>query len=208
MCAMRSVTITKNNMPKKATTKKKQGGGAGAVATVKSPKKVKATGGDGAKEKPKKELLNIDEAEEASKIESELYLESIVLKDMKWNIKLTVKKTLPKSYHKYKVVLELDETPYAERIEEIESELNDSLFRDDKASRKTMQNRVGDIRKQLEAVRNDCEKIDFHATIEELKYKDSDTKLVMRVPDDVIEPFNRQKTRFDVYKITLYPVYD
>lgn len=142
---------------------------------------------------------------EIGKIESELSLDSITLKKQRWEMKVYVKTTLPRSYHRYKMNLQLDEQPYLDRIDDVEKGLDDTLFKDNPAERKQVNEKVKKMRAELDAKRNECEVIEFFATVMELKYKDGETRLVVRVPDDIIEPMNRQKSRLDLYKLTLYP---
>lgn len=152
-----------------------------------------------------KELLT-QENEDILSIESTISLDTIALKRMRWQVKMTVRTTLPRSYRLYKVTLELDDAPYVERIGELEAEFDASLFRNDKGQVKIHNGKVKEMKEQLERMIEECEVIDFTATVDEIKYKDSHTTLLMNVPDDVIESFNRQKTRLDIYKIILTPL--
>lgn len=144
--------------------------------------------------------------ENIGKIETPLFLTSLTLKEMKWSAKLVVRTLLPRSYHRYKVILQLDEQPWLDRIADYEKELDDSLFKNEKTSKKELSRRVADQRKDLEETRQQCEKIEFSAIVDALRYKDNDTAIELRVPDDVIEPLNRQKVRMPLYKIALIPL--
>lgn len=157
------------------------------------------------KPKKTKELLTPEELENVGKIESTLSLDTIQLKRLKWQCKIWVKCTLPKTYRSYKIELSLDESPYIKRIDDLESEFSGSLFSTDKASVKAHNQKIAEIRQKLDQLRNDTEKIEFVSLVEELKYKDAETVLLITLPDDVIEAFNRQKSRFDLYKIVLIP---
>lgn len=75
--------------------------------------------------KPPKELLTPEELENVGKIESTLSLDTIQLKRLKWQCKIWVKCTLPKTYRSYKIELSLDEAPYLKRIDDLESEFRD-----------------------------------------------------------------------------------
>lgn len=157
------------------------------------------------KKKPD-ELLNMEELEKLTSIESSLDLDSITLKKKRWQAKIYVNETLPRSYRSYRIVLNLDEQPYLDRIDEIKKEFEGTLFTTDKGSVKMHNEKIKELTNQLLTLRNDCEEIKFIATVEELKYKDSSTLLTIRIPDDVVEPLNRQKMRLDIYKITLIPL--
>lgn len=139
-------------------------------------------------------------------IQSTMDLESITMKAKRWQIRMYIRSILPRSYRGYKVSLSLDESPYLERIKEKEVEFDSQLFKNDKIEKKKHHESIKEMRTQLEKMRDDCEKIDFTAVVDELKYKDGQTSLLMQVPDDVIEPFNRQKTRFEIYKVILTPI--
>lgn len=156
--------------------------------------------------KPKKELLG-DPKEHKDTIESTVRLDEIKLKDMRWLVKLRIGTLLPKSYHLYKVIMELDEKPYKDRIEDLEAQVKGTLFENDPAQVKQLDKSIADVRKQLSERQKECERMEFNATVEELKYKDSDTVVTVRVPDDIIEAFNRQKSRLSYYKINLESIY-
>jgi hypothetical protein len=57
-------------------------------------------------------------------------------------------------------------------------------------------------------MRDKCKKIEYLGEVKELKYKDGDTILLMRLPDNVIEELNQAKMLFNFYKIELTPQYD
>lgn len=168
------------------------------MATKKDTKKKKV-------ESKPKELLTPEELENVGKIESTLSLDTIQLKRLKWQCKIWVKTTLPKTYRSYRIELSLDEDPYIKRIDDLETDFSNSLFASDKASIKAHNQKISEIRTKLDQLRNDTEKIEFVSLVEELKYKDAETILLITLPDDVIEAFNRQKARFDLYKIVLIP---
>lgn len=158
--------------------------------------------------KQKVDLIDEEESlEDILKVESTIYLELLQLKDKKWTARFLIGAILPKSYHRYKMTLILNEEPYLERIEELEKGLNESLFKEEKSSVKGTNKRIGEIRDELERMRRDCPEIQFNTTIEEIKYKDAETRLTCRIPDDIIEPINKQKYRLEAYKVILLPLY-
>lgn len=144
--------------------------------------------------------------EEQMKIESGVALNGITLKGQIWTGTLTIKTTLPKSYHRYKIHLEIDEHPYLQRIDDLNKDIDSSLFKDDRAMRKANDEKIKDIHNKLDALRRECEVIEFSAQVDALKYSNGGTTLSMRLPDDIVEPFNRQKSRLDLYKISLIPI--
>jgi hypothetical protein len=149
----------------------------------------------------------LDEAfEEEMKIESGVALNGISLKGQIWTGTITIKTTLPKSYYRYKMHLELDEHPYLRRIDDLNRDHDSSLFKNDRAMRKANDEKISEIHNKLESLRRECETIEFSATVDSLKYSNGGTTLSMRLPDDIVEPFNRQKSRLDLYKISLIPI--
>jgi len=160
------------------------------------------------KKKQKADLIDETESpDDVLKVESTIYLELLQLKDKKWSARFLIGAILPKSYHRYKITLTLNEDPYLERIEELEKGLDESLFREEQGSIKDVNKRIGQIRAELERMQKDCPEIEFNATVEEIKYKDAETRLTCRIPDDIIEPINKQKYRLEAYKIVLIPLY-
>lgn len=139
-------------------------------------------------------------------ITAELDLDTIQLKGNRWLVRLFIESILPRAYHIYKIKLFLNEQPYLEKIEKLEAELSSSLFANDASSRKSTEKSVKEVRDKLDSLRRDCETFSFTASIVELKYKDDGTVIMLRVPDEVIEPFNRQKHRMDLYNVTLEPI--
>lgn len=81
------------------------------------------------------------------------------------------------------------------------------LIKEEKTSVKGTNKRIGEIRDELCRMQRDCPEIQFNTTVEEIKYKDSETRLSCRIPDDVIEPINKQKYRLEAYKVILLPLY-
>lgn len=147
--------------------------------------------------------MNIEDVENVGMIEASVLLESLEMKKLRWSAKICVFEILPKTYHSYKVKLVFDDKTYIERIDQLIEEFETSLFANDRASKKVHDRKIAGMRADLDKKIAECEKIEFVGLIEELKYKNARTELKMIVPDDVIEAFNRQKTRFNIYKICL-----
>lgn len=139
-------------------------------------------------------------------ISAELDLDTIQLKGGRWLVRLAIEAILPRAYHIYKLTLELNEEPHLQRIDDLEKSLDDTLFKDDRAERKQIEDKVRAKRKELETLRKDCETFEFTGTVQEIKYRDDGTSVLFRVPDDVIEPFNRQKHRMNLYHVVLSPI--
>ncbi len=149
----------------------------------------------------------LDDETYTGTIEAKIQLDQLTLKDKRWEARLIIGEILPRSFYKYSVVLTLDEKPYHERIEAIEKDLNSSLFAEEKISKKKALETINGIRKELESMRKQCEEIKFAAVVKEIKYKDGETVVICRIPDDVIEPLNRQKFKMEAYHILLTPIF-
>lgn len=151
------------------------------------------------------ELLNI---EESTAIVTRCALDEIKLKDLIWLVKLSVNETLPRAYYRYELVMEYDREPEERRIIELTKELDGTLFENENSEIKKIETKIQEIRERMEERERECERMLFSAIVQEIKYKVAGkTQITIQVPDDIIEAFNRQKTRFNLYKITLEPVY-
>lgn len=135
--------------------------------------------------------------------------------NLQWQAKMSVTKILPKSYYDYKVKMILDESPYQKTIADLELERKQlghgqqTLLPDMMEARKTeLHDLIVEERQRLEEMRDKCKKIEYMGEVKELKYKDGDTILLMRLPDNVIEELNQAKMLFNFYKIELTPQYD
>lgn len=151
---------------------------------------------------------------EIEKIEAKFSIEQIVMdKDLQWKTKMKVTKILPKSYHDYTIKMTLDETPYDKRIATLELELKElgrgqqQLLKEMAEERKGQLNDEIVLEKQrLEDMRDKCKAIEFLGEVKELKYKDGDTIILIRLADEVIEQLNKAKYLFSNYKISLIPI--
>jgi hypothetical protein len=161
--------------------------------------------------KQKKELLDISTPEaidDALKIVSGVTLNGITLKGLIWTGVITIRTILPKSYHMYEIKLELDESDAMRRIDELNADVDGTLFANDRGVRKARDEKIKEVRKRLDELRKECEIIKFSSTVDSLKYGSGCTTLQMRFPDDIVEPLNRQKSRLQLYKVTLIPLFE
>jgi hypothetical protein len=155
--------------------------------------------------KPKKQV---------DKIEAKFSIEQIVMdKDLQWKAKMRVTKILPKSYHDYTIKMTLDEAPYDKRVATLELELKElgrgqqQLLKEMAEARKGQLNDdILEEKSRLEEMRDKCKAIEFLGEVKELKYKDGDTVILIRLADEVIEQLNKAKYLFSNYKISLIPV--
>jgi len=163
--------------------------------------------------KPRKELLTEKELEKSLVIDANFALLQVLLKeDKRWRMKIGVYKILPKSYHDYTIHLIVDEEPFEKRIQSVEEKIERirkerSLFaeKDDKEIR-DQKELIVDIQNELAEMKDKCEEMEFVAEIEEIKYKDGNTVVLMKVPDNVIEPLNKSKMFIQFYKIEFSPL--
>ena len=165
--------------------------------------------------KKPKELLDLNSPEADLTIVANFALEEIALKrskGLRWRMKLEIFKILPKTYHTYSVEMDVDEGEFDNRIQAVEDKIEKirtekSLFadRDDKEIRNMRELIVG-IEKERDERIKECDVISFAAEIEEIKYKDAHTHVLIMVPDQIIEQMNKQKARMSWYKINLKPL--
>lgn len=177
-------------------------------------KKVKKGAPEKDKKKPK-DLLDLNSPEADLTIVANFALEEIALKrskGLRWRMKLEIFKILPKTYHSYSIEMDVDEAEFDNRVKAVEDKIEKirgekSLFPDvdDKEIRNLRELVVG-IEKERDQRIEECEVISFAAEIEEIKYKDAHTHVLIIVPDQIIEQMNKQKSRISWYKINLKPL--
>lgn len=148
-----------------------------------------------------------DEDDDLGKIVSKLEMKQLMLKDKTWTIQMKIETVLPESYRRYHVLLELDERNFDKRIKELEKELDDSLFREERRSRAGANKAIAQINNERLLLKRDCKPIEFNCVVEQVKYVINGTVLTANIPDDVIDALNKQKYRMEAYKITLEMVH-
>ena len=139
-------------------------------------------------------------------IKTTIEIGEIKLKDLVWSAKLIIGTLLPKSYRQYSVSMYFNDEPNLKRIKELKKDFSNTLFSKDPKQKLEFDKKVDSLENEVKQLRKDLEKINFSCTVAELKYKDSNTVLTIRMPDDVIEAFNRQKTKLSLYEISLEPL--
>lgn len=161
--------------------------------------------------KEKKDLLDTNED---ITIRAKFGLNMISLKDdHRWRMKLIVWKILPKAYHDYTIKFVVDEGPFEKRIKSLEDKIatiqkEPSLFDErDKKEVTKLRELIVDIQKELSALKKQCGVIEFVSEIEEIKYKDGNTNVLMKIPDVIIDPLNKAKLLIGNYKVELVPLF-
>lgn len=134
-------------------------------------------------------------------------VEEIKMKKKHWFLKVWADLILDKSYHRYKMTMQFNEQPYEDAIYDMEEELRGSLFGTERVSRAQLNKRIGEKRNQMNKLKKECYTIEFHANVEELKYKDRGTMILCTIPDEIIAKLNEQKSRFSYYELKLEPTY-
>lgn len=131
-------------------------------------------------------------------------------KDFIWRMKLKMKTVLPQSYREYDVKLSLNEEPFNLRIEdlekrryEVETDNQGDMFEGKKTQLKNIDLEIKEVRKELETALKESAIIEFKATIEELKYKDADTIIVLQIPASTVKEINDSKYVLKTYKVEL-----
>lgn len=155
-------------------------------------------------------LDNLDEVSLA--LESKFKLKEIKLNsNFQWSAKFEFEEHIPKSYHRYKLALKLDEEPYNNELERYAWEIknhqeNPSLLPStDQESIKTYEKFIEECKADLETARKENPTIEFVVRTSEIKYKDNNTVIVFDMPDRIINVINDHKMRFAAYTAELDP---
>lgn len=154
------------------------------------------------KDEVKPELIEGEVEGVVAKVE----MRQLVLKSKMWTVVMKIETVLPESYRRYHMHLDLDERKWDNRIEDLEKELDDGLFREERTSRKSLNETIGKINDERNRMRRECKPIDFNCVVEQVKYESNGTVLTAVIPDDIIEQLNQQKYRMEAYKVTLKPL--
>lgn len=158
--------------------------------------------------KPVKELIDMDTAIIATAV---FDLKKIEMKDdLAWRIKLELKTKLSHTYREYDVKFSVNEEPFNIRIADLERkrsevESENQLFGDAKKTQlKNIDDEIKEVERELEDMQADCPDIEFAGTIEELKYKDGNTIIVMLFPASSLTEMNDKRRQLSHdYKIEL-----
>lgn len=159
-----------------------------------------------ANKKVKDQAASLLDDPELGVIETTIELDSVQLKSKRWYLKIGAKTILPRSYHRYRVCFDFDEEPFNRRITDLEKQLDDSLFKEERISRRQTSKNITEIRAQLEKQKKECGPADFGAEVISIKYDGPSTDITFIIPDDVIDWLNKQKFRMDAYKVKLIPL--
>lgn len=160
----------------------------------------------------KKTKKMVDESQDLTLVsDAKFKFKKLELKETHdWHMVIEVKQILPKSYHWLLLAFDLDERPYEKRAAEVEKELteledNPSLLpSEDAKSVKTLKKALTKINTELRKSKNECPSFDMLVDVEQLKYKDGDTILTIRLHDtDVAMTVGRQSHRLREYLLTI-----
>lgn len=129
---------------------------------------------------------------------------------LRWEMEILVEKTLPKTYRDYRMTMVFDEEPFEIQIEDIQKKIHE--METENALIKNIQDinfnkeRISSIMEDRDKKKKECRTIEFVAEVQELKYKESDTKLTIRIPDLLIPEINDRKNWFTYYRLELKPM--
>lgn len=155
------------------------------------------------KEKKEKKSLLGTIADLATEAKFELI--EMKLRGMIWTLKLKVATQLPDAHRNYAVKLFLDEQPYTDRIESIQRDLKQGLFKDSKEEEADAKRRIDEINDELEGAKEMYQTIEFAATLTELKYVTGGTQIVAAFDQEAVAAINERKGDLREYKISLNP---
>jgi len=160
-----------------------------------------------------KELLDMESPDLL--ISANFVLEEMKMKkDLQWRIKVNVKKILPRSYHYLNIDFIVDEEPFNRRVERLEDRVNDvgdkpQLFdKEQEKDVRSLNDQIASVRQEVRELKKQCEPISTTASIEELKYKDGNTVLTLRVPSDTVIDLNEKKLLLGNYRVEIEPHYN
>lgn len=159
------------------------------------------------RQSPKEKRQELIDEEMPLAVFTKFDVEEIKMKKKHWFLKVWTDQILDKSYHKYKMLMQLNEQPYEDEIFDMEEELRGSLFGQERRSRAQLNKMIREKRNKINELKKECYNIDFIAEVEELKYKDRGTMILCRIPDEIIAKLNDQKSRFSYYELKLDPIY-
>lgn len=157
----------------------------------------------------KKELIDMDTAIIHTAV---FELKKIEMKDdLAWRIKLELKTRLDQSSREYGVKFSVNEEPFELRIKDLERkrsevESENQLFGDAKKTQlKNIDEEIKEVEQELKDTQDNCPDIEFEkGTIEELKYKDGNTIIVMLFPASSLKELNDKRRELaNIYKIEL-----
>lgn len=129
-------------------------------------------------------------------------------KDRAWRFRILVQASVPLMFRNLLVRLSLDESPYEERIADIEKRREEidgeaSLSKDEKKKQLVECDRqVKAIEKELETAREAYATMEFAAAVEEMKYTDKNfTMLTMILAEQDVFPLIENHSHFRHYKV-------
>lgn len=133
--------------------------------TEKKPAKTKKVKPLAPRKKPSEARKELIEQDMPLAVFTGFDVEEIKLKKKHWYLKVWVDKILDKSYYTYRMTMQFNEQPYEDEIYEMENEIRDSLFAEEKNTRTQLNKRIKEKRQKMEALKNECEKIEFIAYV-------------------------------------------
>jgi DNA repair exonuclease SbcCD ATPase subunit len=156
----------------------------------------------------KKEILNTEE----NIIKTCTFdLKKIEMKDdFIWRMKLELKTRLSQSFREYSVRLSVNEEPFENRIADLERK-EEELKSEKQLLEQVQKEQLAGIKDEIKEVESElaemtdlCPTIEFDGTIEELKYKDGNTIVVLMFPYSTLNEINEKRLLLsDHYKIDL-----
>lgn len=127
-----------------------------------------------------------------------------------WHFVVEVKQILPRTFHWLFLRFYLNEEPYEKRIEQLENELaevekNPTLLpSEDIKAVKTLKKAMTKVNKELTTTRNECPTFDMIVDVQQLKYKDGDTIITVRIADaDIAMTVGKQAHRLREYLLDI-----
>jgi len=154
------------------------------------------------------------EPEKTEKIISKFSLKTISWKfnEVVWNVQMTIYAELSKAFIHYSVKIEFDESPFLERIRQCENDMinletDNGMFDEYKEKDiDQLQAQAEEIKAQMEKRREECQTIEFDATLIKADWSGTNASVVFAVNDEMIEQLNKHKAAMSDYRIVMEPI--
>lgn len=122
----------------------------------------------------------------ADDIQAQIAIKQLILDSrLQWKLKLIVGQILSTIYQFYTVRMVFNEEPYLEQIEELKAE--NSLLPAETARE------INRIKEAMKEEKEKCPKIEFVASLAQLKYGQKKTEILINIQDSVIDSLNQHK---------------
>lgn len=128
--------------------------------------------------------------------------------DFRWSVQMVVTGRLHETKSDYKMKLEFNDEPFLNTVKALEKDIKDieenpTLLQSiDNEKINHLNHRIDDTKREMNDLKKECEDIDFIAQTSKCEFT-GNTKIVFFIIDSVVEQLNKQKYKFDKYRVVL-----